>query len=235
LGALDEKAPRRKLDADGVRSVRRTRGGLPRLAAIATAAIALGFASFLVVRELHHAPTEAGDDVSARDVAPSAAVPVQVERRARPAATPPVRVGEGDAPAAASKRPAAHPEETARHGEDQPKIEAGEYIAALRAAGETGGLAAFPPPGTRPPETGVVVPKDYQLPEGFARHYQTTDDGRQLEPILTLAPGYELVDENGNPIALGRERIVPPELAPPDLPVRMLEVPSASDRVQGQR
>jgi hypothetical protein len=126
-------------------------------------------------------------------------------------------------------------EPVAGAGEDQPEISAGEYIAALRAAGETQGLAAFPPPGTRPPEPGIIVPDDYELPEGYMRHYQNTDDGRQLEPVLTLAPGYELVDENGNALALGRDRIVPPELAPPDLPVRVLEVPPSVPDAAGAR
>jgi hypothetical protein len=104
-------------------------------------------------------------------------------------------------------------------------IDAGEYIDELRKRGETGGMAAFPVPGTNPPRPGVVVPPDYELPEGFARHYQTTDDGRQLEPILVVAPEYEIVDDEGEPVSLADGRIVPPELAPPDLPIRMLEVP----------
>ena len=119
--------------------------------------------------------------------------------------------------------------------ENELRIDARDYIAALRAEGETGGIASFPPPGTRPPESGVIVPDDYELPEGFMRHYQSTDDGGQLEPVLTLAPDYELVDGDGNPVALGRDRIVPPEGAPPDLPVRMLDVPSANNRGQAGR
>jgi len=115
-------------------------------------------------------------------------------------------------------------EETAE--EAGANLAAGGYIAALRDSGETSGLAAFSPPGTRPPRSGLVVPDDYQLPEGFARHYQTTDDGRALEPVLVVAPGYEIVDEAGDPVALLDDRIVPPEYAPPDLPVRMLEVPA---------
>jgi hypothetical protein len=50
-----------------------------------------------------------------------------------------------------------------------------------------------------------------------------------------LSPDYELIDENGDPIPLPQDRIVPPELAPPDLPLRMLEVPTASDRTDGKR
>lgn len=111
----------------------------------------------------------------------------------------------------------------------RPEMEARDFIAALRESGETAGLAAFSPPGTRPPRSGVIVPADYELPEGFARHYQTTDDGRRLAPVLVVAPGYEIVDEAGDPVALTDDRIVPPEYAPPDLPVQMLDVPSERD------
>jgi len=116
-----------------------------------------------------------------------------------------------------------------------PELDAGEYIAWLRAQGDTDGLAAFPPPGTRPPRPGVIVPDDYDLPPGFARHYQSTDDGRQLPPVLVVAPEYDLIGEDGTPIDLGDDRIVPPELAPQDLPVRMLEVPAGPVRGSGER
>ena len=109
-----------------------------------------------------------------------------------------------------------------------PEAAAADYIAALRSTGERGGVAAFPAPATRPARAGVVVPPDYVLPEGFARHFQSTDAGRQLEPILVVSPGYEIVDESGDVVALADDRIVPPEYAPPDLPLRMLELPSES-------
>lgn len=106
--------------------------------------------------------------------------------------------------------------------EKEPEIKAGEYIAALRAAGETGGIAAFNPPGTDPLKEGIIVPDDYELPPGYARRYQVTDDGQQLPPILIFSPDYEFLDQNGNPIALPDDLIVPPEMAPPDLPLRTL-------------
>jgi len=100
-----------------------------------------------------------------------------------------------------------------------------DAILALRAAGEQGGIAAFGLPGTDPPRPGVVVPDDFELPAGYVRHYQTTDDGRQLPPILTVHPDYELVDAQGRVVPLGPDRAVPPELAPPGMPVRTLDVP----------
>src|SRR5689334_3480275 len=39
------------------------------------------------------------------------------------------------------------------------------------------GIALFPPPGTKPLKRGIIVPEGYQLPPGYVRHYQTTDDG----------------------------------------------------------
>ena len=38
-------------------------------------------------------------------------------------------------------------------------------------------------------------------------------------------PDYEFVDEHGRPITLPADRVVPPELAPPGMPIRMLDVP----------
>lgn len=106
-----------------------------------------------------------------------------------------------------------------------PEIDAREVIEALVAAGETEGIAAFPPPGTNPPKSGIIVPEDFQLPEGYVRHHQTTDDGEALEPILMFSPDYEFLDPSGNPIKVPDDLVVPPDLAPPGLPIRILEVP----------
>jgi hypothetical protein len=99
-------------------------------------------------------------------------------------------------------------------------------IDAAKQAGETGGVAAFPSPGTDPIKMGLVVPDDFELPDGYIRHYQTTDDGRRLEPILMFSPDYDFVDENGQPVPLPESGIVPPEMAPPGMPIRTLEMPS---------
>ncbi|MEW6270495.1 MAG: hypothetical protein AB1689_14485, partial [Thermodesulfobacteriota bacterium] len=100
-----------------------------------------------------------------------------------------------------------------RRAERRGTIELGE-------PGEARGLAAFPPPGTDPPKPGIVVPDDFELPPGYVRHHQTTDDGRQLPPVLMFHPDTAPLDANGEPIA-----IVPPELAPPGLPIEILDVP----------
>jgi len=90
--------------------------------------------------------------------------------------------------------------------------------------GEKSGLALFVP-GTDPVKQGIVVPEDFELPPGYVRHYQSTDDGQQLEAILMFHPDHNPVDANGQPIPLPENRVVPPEMAPAGLPIRMLQVP----------
>ncbi|MBI1815448.1 MAG: hypothetical protein HYR72_10750 [Deltaproteobacteria bacterium] len=90
-------------------------------------------------------------------------------------------------------------------------------------AGE--GIAVFPPPGTKPIKRGILVPEDFELPPGYVRHYQATDDGERVPAILMFHPDYQPVDERGAPIKLPADRVVPPEMAPPGLPIQMLEVP----------
>jgi hypothetical protein len=90
------------------------------------------------------------------------------------------------------------------------------------------GIGVFPPPGTSPPKPGIIVPDDYELPPGYVRHHQTTDDGQQLQPILMFHPDFQPVDDRGRPIPVPEDRVVPPELAPPGLAREVLEVPPAN-------
>lgn len=106
-----------------------------------------------------------------------------------------------------------------------PEPTMGEVIQRLHAAGIRTGIGAFNPPGTSPPLTGLVVPDDFPLPEGYVRHYQATDDGQRIDPILMYSPDFEFLDANGNPIAIPRNRVVPPHLAPPGLPLRTVRIP----------
>ena len=101
-----------------------------------------------------------------------------------------------------------------------------EVIDRLQQAGVTGGLAAFSPPGTRPPLIGLAVPEDFVLPDGYVRHYQATDDGQRIEPILMFSPDHAFVDAANRPIAIPKDRVVPPELAPPGLPIRRIVIPA---------
>jgi hypothetical protein len=101
-----------------------------------------------------------------------------------------------------------------------------DVIDRLHAAGVHSGLGAFNPPGTKPPLVGLAVPEDFVLPPGYVRHYQATDDGQRIEPILMFAPDYHPTTADGRPVALPRDRVVPPELAPPGLPIRRIVVPA---------
>lgn len=105
----------------------------------------------------------------------------------------------------------------------------GEVIDRLHAAGVHTGLGAFQPPGTSPPLIGLAVPEDFPLPEGYVRHYQATDDGQRIEPILMFSPDFEFFDADGKPIAVPADRVVPPEMAPPGLPIRRIEIPRPRD------
>ena len=105
----------------------------------------------------------------------------------------------------------------------------GEVIDRLHQAGVHSGLGAFSPPGTRPPLVGLAVPEDFPLPDGYVRHYQATDDGQRIEPILMFAPDRPLVDAANRPITIPKDRVVPPELAPPGLPIRRIVIPAPTE------
>jgi hypothetical protein len=89
------------------------------------------------------------------------------------------------------------------------------------------GLALFPALGTKPIKRGLIVPEGFQLPPGYVRHYQATDDGAQLPAILMFHPDYAPRDAAGNAVPLPADRIVPPELAPKGMPIQYLEPPAA--------
>ena len=101
-----------------------------------------------------------------------------------------------------------------------------EVIDRLHQAGIHTGLGAFNPPGTRPPLVGLAVPEGFVLPPGYVRHYQATDDGQRIEPILMFAPDHLFFDANNHPIEVPKDRIVPPELAPAGMPIRRIVVPA---------
>lgn len=142
----------------------------------------------------------------------------------------PVRPATRDEPLEATQGPddlpGDDPNDLASHfAPGDPEPTAAEVIQALQASGDHTGLGAFNPPGTSPPLQGLAVPDDYVLPEGYVRHHQVTDEGEPLEPILMFSPDYVFRDEAGNPIAIPEDRVVPPELAPPGLPLRPITLP----------
>jgi hypothetical protein len=108
-------------------------------------------------------------------------------------------------------------------------------IERLHERGIYSGLGAFSPPGTRPPMIGLAVPEDFELPPGYVRHHQATDDGQRIEAILMFAPDFQLYDAAHNPIDMPKDRIVPPELALPGLPIRRIVIPKPVDPVGSGR
>ncbi len=110
-----------------------------------------------------------------------------------------------------------------------------EDEAAVASANQPSGIAVFPPPGTKPIKRGIIVPENFELPPGYVRHYQTTDDGRMLPPILMFHPDYQPLDERGEPIPLPEDRVVPPEMAPPGMPVQTLDDPDNAPPAPGGR
>jgi hypothetical protein len=87
-------------------------------------------------------------------------------------------------------------------------------------------------PGTSPLKQGIIVPENFELPPGYVRHYQSTDNGESVKPILMFHPDYKPVDSKGTPVELPSNRVVPPELAPPGLPIEILELPEGPEGVE---
>ena len=87
-------------------------------------------------------------------------------------------------------------------------------------------------PGTKPIKQGIVVPENFELPPGYVRHYQATDNGERVKPILMFHPDYKPTDSNGRPVELPSNRVVPPELAPPGMPIEILDVPTGPEGVE---
>jgi len=124
--------------------------------------------------------------------------------------------------------PSTDPDDIAAHIDPRdPEPTMAELITALRESGIDTGIAAFNPPGTVPFLHGLAVPPDFPLPPGYVRHHQVTDQGEDLEPILMFAPDAALFDADGQPIALPEDLVVPPEFAPPGLPLRPATLPDA--------
>lgn len=157
-----------------------------------------------------------------RGASPSVAAAPQAAPVApqRPAAAPPARLPEGDAD------PTPDLSSVVARGE---KPSMAEVIERLHQRGIHTGLGAFSPPGTSPPLVGLAVPDDFVLPKGYVRHHQATDDGQRIEAILMFAPDFQPVDAANRPVRIPPDRVVPPELAPPGLPIRRIVIPPPTD------
>ena len=225
--------PTRRDDPDGVRIVT-TPGVRREVAWLALAVGLLGATAVWLLRALvapaappdRPASTAPGAQVAAAAATPRRprAVGAVTPNRPREAIHVERRTADDTgAPMPASTRPRTGPTPVGNSDDTTPTA------AAPAAADDSGddptGIALFPPPGTKPIKRGIVVPDDFELPEGYVRHYQATDDGKMLPPILMFHPDYQPVDANGQPVPVPENRIVPPELAPAGLAIQMLEPP----------
>jgi hypothetical protein len=202
--------------SDGVTIAPGHRPGKARLALAGAAAIAA-----LAVFALFRTPAPASDPQPAQLPAVASAPPELglADSRLPPAHPAPER----------SARPAPARDEAAPVDEPAPQREATSGGDEIGDARTPSGIALFPPRGSDPVRVGLVVPDDFELPEGFVRHYQVTDDGQELPPILVVHPDYELLDAQGNPVPRPEGGVVPPELAPPGMPIETLVVPEPPD------
>lgn len=218
-------------DEDGIRVIRRQRGNESlHVLGLGACVLALGVAAgvWLSMRQ-YEGGSEPAPAVQAESAsAAGAAAPVRTERTFTLRSSPSPR----SLPAEAQESPEDYdlpsldPDDIAayiRPGDEEPT--AAELIEALREAGIHEGIAAFNPPGTSPPLEGLAVPEDFELPEGYVRHHQVTDEGEPIEPILMFSPDYEYYDEQGRRVELPADLVVPEELAPPGLPIRHVRVP----------
>ena len=120
-----------------------------------------------------------------------------------------------------------------RPGEDRPPPGSDLPVPEPEVPGPRTGVGVFPPPGTDPPKPGILVPEGFELPPGYVRHYQATDTGERLPAILMFSPDFEWVDPDGNAVPLPSDLVVPPEMAPPGMPIEILEPPDTPiDRIE---
>jgi hypothetical protein len=228
----DPHAPSSAADGDGVRITRHGPGRRREWSYLALALALVGAGAGYLLMRVGGAPS-VRDDVAQTQGAPAGTPSTTRVDPADPAA---IRAAPrpGSTPHADPPDPPPGPDELARYvpAGEVPTMK--EVIEGLHEAGIRTGLGAFNPPGTSPPLIGLAVPEDFPLPEGYVRHYQATDDGQRIEPILMFSPDFVFHDADGRPIAIPENRVVPPELAPPGLAIRPIAIPPPRDPTPGR-
>lgn len=210
------------MDADGVK-VTHTPGVRSGVWMLVTAVALVCVALLVLVRPLF----ESGDK-------PVRPIPPPQAAKPRPAA-PPMKLAGARLQPLEGREPDKPPPEALAAAEQERADRLKQYGDAVatavaedartRDSDEPRGIELFPPPGTNPPKSGILVPDDFELPPGYIRHFQVTDDGQQLPAILMFHPDFQLVDAEGQPLPMPDDRIVPAEMAPPGLEIHMLDVP----------
>jgi len=208
--------------ANAVSSWRPSPGYLAAALLLAVGAASLAFFLWYYARDgaaagAGQTPAPANVAATGRPALAATAAPAVV-REAPPRQTQPAPEGDAD--------PARDLRSYVMRGE---KPTMNEVIKRLHEQGVHTGLGAFNPPGTNPPLVGLAVPKDFVLPPGYVRHHQVTDDGQVIEPVLMFAPDFQLYDASNRPLEMPKDRVVPPEMAPPGLPLRRIVIPPPID------
>ncbi len=204
---------------------------LPVLPVLAGVVTVVGIAWLVLSPPDARGPTEraAGGDSAPIVVAASeapAAVPAAVAANTRRVSQRPSTARPANTLPGPDDAPSGDPNDIATYvSPSDPEPTAAEVIEALHDVGDYGGIGAFNPPGTSPPLRGLAVPESFILPPGYVRHHQVTDAGEPLEPILMFSPDVVFVDAYGRAIPIPDDRVVPPEMAPPGLPIREIAIP----------
>lgn len=233
-------------DGDGVRVIRERRSRLPVATAmkfLATVTVVAGIATVLLLPQTPQtsrtATARTGDADTASVDTPSAHTPIAATHRA---SAPAVRAPQRHATAPAMSvvhdpdpdtQPSGDPNDLAAYiSPTDPPPTMTEVIQALHDMGDHTGIGAFNPPGTSPPLVGLAVPEDFELPPGYVRHHQVTDEGEPLEAILMYSPDGVFVDASGREIPIPADRVVPADRAPPGLVIREITVPPPATKRQ---
>ncbi len=214
----------RHVDRDGVVRIQKQRtgnGAWMVWLALGFTAVCLLLSAWLVSSP---GPVPETEEAAPVRVAENQAVPSPTPSRSAPKAAPPAA-----RPAAAQQEPTR--DAPARASEPAPTQEPTMAQDPTPPSGSAEGIGLYRP-GTKPIKQGIVVPEDFELPPGYVRHYQATDNGERVKPILMFHPDYKPTDADGKPVELPESRVVPPEMAPPGMPIDILELPEGPEGVE---
>lgn len=233
---MAERSPQTKLhvDKDGVRTIEGP-GVRTSVWLLALAMVLVGMAVIVLLRPLMYQSRTLATEPSSPGLTANLPAPPITSAPPRAPGAP------VDVPHVPDRAAPPQPKQPDLHAQSEPVSESAPAAPpendtdADESANQPSGIAVFPPPGTKPIKRGIIVPEDFELPPGYVRHYQTTDDGRHLPPILMFHPDYQPLDERGEPIPLPEDRVVPPEMAPPDMPVQTLDDPDNAPSAAGGR
>jgi hypothetical protein len=222
--ASHPRATKVREDSDGVRI--ETSGVRGRVWLLVAAMGLVVVALLLLARPGRH---QRADEVAASGQSKPAAPASEAGRAIRPPDKPmraAVAIDEPRAPSRPAREPTPASTQATEPSDEGAPAEEASGDAPMFGTGAPGeGIAVFPPPGTKPIKNGILVPEDFELPPGYVRHYQATDDGQRVPAILMFHPDYHPVDEHGAPIPLPADRIVPADMAPPGMPIEILQPP----------